>query len=135
MAGVIYRKTKMVLNFRDDKPEVYKIAQISFPAVSYKQLVAECSNSCGVNPSQTQAVVTALLDRLVHYMEIGHPVQMGSFGSFKPTFRCKTAKKIEDADASTVTKKVIRFFPGKDFRNMLAEMPVSPAGEALDEEV
>ncbi len=132
--GVQYRKTKMVLSFRDDKPEVYKIAQVNFPAVSFDQLIKECSISCGVNPSQTQSVIIALQDRIRHYMEIGHGVRMGSFGSFKPGFRCKTAKKMEDADASTVTKKVIRFYPGKDFRAMLSEMSIDSASVALDDE-
>lgn len=133
MAGLIFRKKKIVLNMLEEKPEVYKISNITFPAVTYKQLVDECSNSCGVNPSQTQAVVTALLDRLVHYMAIGHPVKLGSFGSFKPTFRAKCVTKLEKCDASTVRKKVIVFFPGKDFRDMLAEMPVSEAGDDLNE--
>lgn len=132
--GVQYRKTKMVLSFRDDKPEVYKIAQVNFPTVSFDQLIKECSISCGVNPSQTQSVIIALQDRIRHYMEIGHGVRMGSFGTFKPGFRCKTAKKMEDADASTVTKKVIRFYPGKDFRSMLSEMSVDSASVALNDE-
>ena len=132
--SVQYRKTKMVLNFREDKPEVFKIAQINIPAVTFQQLINECSLSCGVNPSQTQSVVSAILNRMIHYMEIGHGVKLGSFGSFKPGFRCKTAKKLEDADATTVTKKVIRFYPGKDFRNMLSEMSIDSASAALDYE-
>ena len=132
--GVQYRKTKMVLNFLEGKPTVYKASQINYPAVNFEQLVKECSGSCGVNPSQTKAVINALVDRLVHYMEIGHSVKMGEFGSFKPTFRSKCAKKIDEADASTVTKKVIRFFPGKAFRNMLADMAIESASSRLDDE-
>lgn len=132
--GLQYRKSKMTLNFLEDKPEVYKASQINYPAVTFKQLVNECSNSCGVNPSQTQAVVTALIDRLVHYMEIGHPVKMGDFGSFKPSFRARCAKNIEDVTARTVTKKIIRFYPGKSFRDMLTEMTVDGAAVVLDDE-
>ncbi len=132
--GLQYRKSKMILNFLEDKPEVYKASQINYPAVTFKQLVNECSNSCGVNPSQTQAVVTALIDRLVHYMEIGHPVKMGDFGSFKPTFRSKCTRHIEDATANTVTKKLVRFYPGKAFRDMLTELTIDSAAVVLDDE-
>lgn len=132
--GLQYRKRKMILNFLEEKPEVYKASQINYPAVSFKQLVNECSNSCGVNPSQTQAVVTALIDRLVHYMEIGHPVKMGDFGSFKPAFRSKCTTKIDKVTADTVTKKIIRFYPGKAFREMLTEMTIDGAAVALDDE-
>ena len=123
----------MVLNFKEDKPTVYKIAQVSFPAISYNELVNECSLSCGVNPSNTEAVIAALCDRLVHYMEIGHPVKLGRFGSFKPAFRAKTTLSLDDANASTVTQKLVRFFPGKQFRDMIANLSVQGA-EELDEE-
>ena len=122
----------MVLRFKEDKPTVYKIAQVDFPAITYNELVNECSLSCGVNPSNTEAVIAALCDRLVHYMEIGHPVKLGRFGSFKPTFRSKTVADIADADASTVKQKLIRFYPGKQFRDMLANLNVEKS-EGMDE--
>ena len=112
MAGLIYRKTKMVLNFREDKPEVYKAQQVVLPQVSTDELYDEISQSCGVNTAQTQAVINALENRLVHYIKLGHPVRIGVLGSLNPRFRSKTTKKLEDADASTVTRKVIQFIPG-----------------------
>ncbi len=124
----------MVLNFRDDKPEVYKIQQVNLPQITSDELIKECSISCGVNPSQTKAVVTALVDRLIHYMSIGHGVKLDGFGSWKPSFRAKTTKKMEDADASTVTRKVIKFYPGKDFKNMISNMPIESQTDALDDE-
>lgn len=133
--SVQYRKTKMKLNFLEDKPEVFKIAQVNLPAITFKQLINECSVSCGVNSSQTKAVIDALVNRIVHYMEIGHGVKMGDFGSFKPTFRCKTAKTPEEATAQTVTRKVIRFYPGQDFRSMLSDMSVESAAVSLDDDI
>lgn len=132
--GIQYRKTRMVLNFKKDKPVVYKLTQVGMPVINFKQLVNECSVSCGVNSSQTKAVIDALLNRLVHYMEIGHLVQVGEFGSFKPTFRSKTTRNLEDADVTTITKKLIRFYPGKDFRDMLQDLTVENAAEALSVE-
>ena len=130
--GLQYRKAKVKLTFMEDKPERFKIRQLTYPAVSFEQLVSECSNSCGVNPAQTKAVIDALVNRLVHYMEIGHGVQMGDFGSFKPAFTSKTAKTYDEADASTVTCKKVYFYPGKAFRRMLGDMTISSASEALN---
>lgn len=129
-----FRKTKLTLNFLEDKPEVYKIQQVNLPQITSDELIHECSNSCGVNPSQTKAVVTALVDRLIHYMSIGHGVKLDDFGSWKPSFRAKTAKNIEDATAKTVTRKIIRFYPGKAFKQMISDMPIESAAEALDDE-
>lgn len=57
-------------------------------------------------------------------MEIGHGVSLGSFGSFKPVIAVKTVKAQDDATAETIRQKKVRFFPGKDFRVMMAEMGV-----------
>ena len=106
--GLQYRKGKVVLNYRETKPQVYKLLQLTFPQVKYAQLVNECAHSCGVNPSQTKAVIDALVNRLVLYMSLGHGVKMGDFGSFKPVFNSKVAQTLEDATEETIkVKKVI----------------------------
>ena len=112
MAGLIYRKTKMKLNFLEEKPEVFKAQQIVLPQVSTDELFDEIAQSCGVGIPQTQAVINALENRLVHYIKLGHPVRMGVLGSLNPRFRSKTAKTAEEATAETVTRKVIYFIPG-----------------------
>ncbi|MBR1668829.1 MAG: HU family DNA-binding protein [Bacteroidaceae bacterium] len=134
--GLQYRKGKVKLNYREEKPEVYKAIQLTYPQVTYEQLVEEIAQSRGVNTNMTRSVVDALLNRLVHYMEIGHGVSLGSFGSFKPVFTSKTVQtygEIEEslaADAKGFRKKV-RFYPGGKFAQMLKGMSVTGA-EVLD---
>lgn len=132
--GLQYRKSKIKLNYLEDKPDRYKIQQLTYPAVTFQQLVNECSKSCGVNPAQTKAVIDALVDRLVHYMEIGHGVRMGDFGSFKPTFTVKSVKEYEAADAGTVKTRRVSFYPGRAFRAMLGELAITQASEYLNAE-
>lgn len=130
--GVQFRKSKITLNYLDEKPTRYKIQQLTFPQVTYEQLVEEVSQSRGVNTNQTRAVVDALLNRLIHYMEIGHGVSLGTFGSFKPTFTVKAVKTYDDANENTLKVKKIRFYPGGKFTSMLRNLSVTSAGEALD---
>ncbi|MBQ0046629.1 MAG: HU family DNA-binding protein [Prevotellaceae bacterium] len=125
--GLIVRKTKKTLGFQEGKPTVYKLQNVIFPQVTSDQLIEECSISCGVNPSQTKAVISALLDRLVHYMVIGHGVRLESFGSFSPKIRVKCVKTEEEATVETVQQKYIRFTPGKKFRTMLNDLTVETA--------
>ncbi len=122
----------MKLTFREGKPEVYKLRQLTYPAVTFTQLVSECANSCGVNQSQSKAVIDALVNRLVHYMELGHGVKMGDFGQFKPTFNSKVAHTLEETTLDTVTIKKIQFYPGKAFKNMLDNLSITGASEALN---
>ncbi|MBQ0022315.1 MAG: HU family DNA-binding protein, partial [Prevotellaceae bacterium] len=122
----------LTLGYKEDKPTVYHASQVTFPAVKFNQLVKECANSCGVNTNQTKSVIDALVNRIVHYMELGHGVKMGDFGSFKPTFRSCVTQTADDANANTIKVRVIRFFPGKSFRNMLNDLEIEAAGESYD---
>ena len=96
--GLQYRKGKVTLQYLEEKPEAYKAIQLTFPKVTYEQLL-EMIQIVGVSKAQTRAVVEALLTSLVHYMEIGHAVSLGQFGSFKPVFNSKTTKLLDDVDA------------------------------------
>lgn len=87
-----------------------------------------------MNTSQTRAVMDALINRMVHYMEIGHGVKLGNFGSFKPTFNVKCVKTSEEATAETIKQKKIQFRPGKSFRNMLNDLEIRSASDSLNAE-
>ena len=130
--GLQYRKAKVVLNYRETKPQMYKLVQLTYPAVTTEQLVAECATSCGVNPAQTKAVIDALVDRIAHYMVIGHGVKVGNLGSFKPVFTSKVAETLEETTLETVRKKKIVFYPGKAFKDVLQDLSISSAADALD---
>lgn len=132
--GLQYRKGKVTLQYLEEKPEVYKAIQLTFPKVTYEQLL-EMIQIVGVSKAQTRAVVEALLTSLVHYMEIGHAVSLGQFGSFKPVFNSKTVKLLDDVDDTIGGKgfiKKINFYPGGKFKQMLKDLSVGGAGEALD---
>ena len=132
--GLQYRKGKVTLQYLEEKPEVYKAIQLTFPKVTYEQLL-EMTQIVGVSKAQTRAVVEALLTSLVHYMEIGHAVSLGQFGSFKPVFNSKTTKLLDDVDDTIGGKgfiKKINFYPGGKFKQMLKDLSVGGAGEALD---
>ena len=60
--GLQYRKARVVLNYRETKPQMFKLVQLTYPAVTTEQLIAECATTCGVNPAQTKAVIDALND-------------------------------------------------------------------------
>ncbi|MBR0045900.1 MAG: DNA-binding protein [Bacteroidaceae bacterium] len=119
--GIMVRKAKTRLTYREGKPEVYKLRQLTYPQVSYEQLCGMVQ-IVGVNRAQTKAVIDALLTALVHYMEIGHGVSLGTFGSFKPTFNSKTAHTLEETTLDTVKVKKIQFYPGGAFKDMLSKL-------------
>ena len=129
--GLQYRKARVVLNYRETKPQMFKLVQLTYPAVTTEQLIAECATTCGVNLAQTKAVIDALVDRIAHYMAIGHGVKVGNLGSFKPVFTSKVAETLEETTLETVRKKKIVFYPGKAFRGVIQDLSISSAGDAI----
>ena len=131
--GLQYRKAKVKLTYLEEKPEVYKLRQLTYPQVTAEQLVSEISQSQSINTGVTKAVIDALTNRLVHYMSLGHGVSLGNFGSIKPTFNSKTVKYLSDLDdedaLKTVKVKKIQFYPGKQLHDMISNISMTEASE------
>ncbi len=132
--AMIIEKRAIKLGYREDKPTMYKMAAVRQQNVSYEKLLDEVSNSCGVNRSQSKAVVEALIDRMTMFMDYGMGVQLGDFGTFKTTLQCKAKKTEEELSADDVKRLKIRYYPGKRFKNMLSQMSVSSFSDATANE-
>lgn len=122
--ALIYEVRKQVLGFKEDKPTVYKVAAVRQQKVDFAKLVKEVSDSCGVHRTQSKAVVEALIDRLVHYMDFGMAVQLAEFGTFKPVIRTKAKKTAEEVGVDNIVTRAIRFYPGKRMKEMLEELSI-----------
>ena len=122
--ALIYEVKKTTLNFKKEKPVVYKVAAVRQQTVGYDALVKEVASSCGVHRTQTKAVVEGLLDRLVHYMDLGMPVRLEEFGTFKPAIQTKVKETAEEVDAGNVVRRVVRFYPGKRMKEMLESLSI-----------
>lgn len=118
----VVTKTEITLGFEKDKPTRYKLAQQTIPPVTFNQLVADVADSCGVNTTMSKAVVEGMINRMCYLMGLGHAVQMGEFGTFKPVFSVKTQQTREAVSVDNVKTKKIRFYPGKRFKNVLEDM-------------
>ena len=122
--ALIYEVRKQVLGFKEDKPTVYKVAAVRQQKVDFAKLVKEVSDSCGVHRTQSKAVVEALIDRLIHYMDFGMAVQLAEFGTFKPVIRTKAKKTAEEVSVDNILTRTIRFYPGKRMKTMLDELSI-----------
>ncbi|MBQ4622759.1 MAG: HU family DNA-binding protein [Bacteroidaceae bacterium] len=122
--ALIYEVRKTTLNFKKEKPTVYKVAAVRQQTVGFDALVKEVASSCGVHRTQSKAVVEALIDRLIHYMDLGLPVNVGELGSFKPTIRTKVKETADEVNAGNVVRRVVRFYPGKRLKDMLEDLSI-----------
>lgn len=122
--AIICEKKEIVLNFKKEKPTMYKISAVRQQQVSFEKLLDEVSSSCGVGRAPAKASVEALLDRMALFLDYGMSVKLGDFGTFKTVINVKSQENIEDVNAGTVTRKKIRFIPGKRFKTMLNDLSI-----------
>ena len=132
--AMIVEKRAIKLNYKEDKPTVYKMSPVRQQKVTYEKLLDEVSGSCGVNRSQSKAVIEALIDRMTMFMDYGMGVQLGDFGTFKTTLQCKTKKTEEEVSSADVRRVKIRYYPGKRFKNMLANMSITSFNDDDDDD-
>lgn len=132
--AIMVEVKKRTLHFKKEKPTVYTVAPVRTQKVTFEQLLKETSSSCGVNRAQVKACIEALIDRLSHFMEYGMIVQLGDFGTFKPTVNAKSQESMETVSAGNVVRRKILFYPGKRFKEMLRDVSVT-SFDGLDEDV
>ena len=115
----------MVLNFKEEKPTVYKVQQISYGTLGLDKLVAEIAHAEGVNETQTLSVITALVNRIAHYVELGYGVRVGDLGSFKLQLNAVCTQTLDDANANTIRRFRVNFRPGKKLQDVAKTVTVS----------
>lgn len=123
--GVQFTKSKIKLNFKKDKPTVYKIQQVNYSVVDTATLVDDVAESCGLNKAMTKAVLEAIVQRACRYVGMGHAVQLGDLGTVKPVFTAKTQETAEELGAENVTSKKVRFYPGKRLKSVVKGISIS----------
>ena len=133
--GFRVTKQEITLHYKEDKPTAYKLQLVREQVVKYKQLCKNISASTGIRRGEVEDVLDALSQQMVQMMEMGHPVQLGVLGTFKPSLLTKCAKTMEELSANNVVRRKIQFIPGEVFKDMLADMEIeTEADNDKDEE-
>ena len=136
--AVKFTKSKMTLNFKKDKPTVYKIQQVNYGTVDTETLIDDIAESSGMNRAMTKAIMEAIVQRACRYIGMGHAVQLGDLGTIKPVFTTKTKETAEELGADNIKSKKIRFYPGARLKQVVKNISISEYdladGTILDEE-
>lgn len=136
--GVQFVKSKMTLNFKKEKPTVFKIQQVNYGVVDTQTLVDDVAEACGLNRAMTKAALEGIVSRVCRFVGMGHAVQLGELGTVKPIFTAKTKQTAEELGADNVRNKKIRFYPGARLQQVVKGISISEYdladGTILDEE-
>lgn len=130
--GFRVTKQEITLHYREDKPTAYKLQLVREQVVKYKQLCKNIAATTGIRKGEVEDVLDALSQQMVQMMELGHPVQLGIMGTFKPTLQTKCAKSMDELSVDNVVRRRIQFIPGEVFKDMLADMEIETESDDDD---
>ncbi len=117
---------KMVLNFTEEKSELYVASAQRGKVVEHRSLVKQVAYESGQNRAVISAVISALTEALMTYLNEGHGVRMDGFGTFYPTVESRSSK---DANEVGVKRVRISFNPCKEFRTQVGGISVATENE------
>ena len=127
-----FTKEEITLHYREDKPTAYKLQLVREQVVKYKQLCKNIAATTGIRKGEIEDVLDALGQQMLQMMEMGHAVQVGTLGTFKPSAVTKCAKSMDELSGDNVMRCKITFYPGEIFRNLLADMEIETESDNDD---
>lgn len=132
--SLMFKKVQSTLHFDKENPKViYKLANQRQSKVSFNQLLNDVHRSSGVNRAQTQAVIEGLIDSLSHFLDLGHTVQMGGFGTLRPHFTTKAQDSMDAVSAENVVRCKIQFYPGAVLKATMKNIKLEDAEPEQDD--
>ena len=129
-----FSKEEITLHYKDDKPTAYKLQLVREQVVKYKQLCRNISANTGIRKGEVEDVLDALAQQMLQMMEMGHAVQLGVLGTFKPSAITKCSKSKDELSADNIVRFKINFYPGEVFKEMLADMEIETEADDDDDE-
>lgn len=119
--GLKMRKAKIVLNFRENKPQGYKLRQLTYAPIKEEDLIKYMANSSNVPESTIEAAVAAIAEGICYYAINGHRVSFPGFGGFYVSLKSKTTKVLKDLKQEDVVKSLwLHFAPVENLRAVIA---------------
>ena len=94
-------------------------------AEKYVAMLCDQVTKVGFVPRGTvKSVLDGLIDSLITYMEIGASVSLGEFGTFRPSFGCKSQDDEKEVTTDTLKNRKIIFTPGSMFKGMIKSISI-----------
>lgn len=137
MSVIKMRKTRYVLNYRETKPVVYKLRQLTYPPVKSAELVKYIANSAHIPESTVHAAVAAITEGILYFTINGSQVTIPGFGGFYMGFKTKTTDDIEtikeDGFEKYLIRTPLRFVPLKALRTVVKSAGTEIMGSGVYE--
>lgn len=126
--GVSVAIKKRVLNFTENAKTVY-VAQAQRGDVIMPDKIAKfVAQDTGARPAQVKMILDTLVESMMDWIEEGHGVKLGNFGSFMPTVKSASSEVAEEAGVKRVW---VTFYAGKELKERLDSVKYNTENEFI----
>ena len=119
-----YVVKKTTFGFDKEKAEKYVARPFNVVTVDFKMLCDQVTKVGFVPRGTVRSVLDGLIDSLITYMEIGASVSLGEFGTFRPSFGCKSQDNEKEVTTDSLKNRKIIFTPGSMFKGMIKSISI-----------
>lgn len=124
--GIVYRKAKIKLNFRDEKPEVYKAMQLVYPPIKESDLLTYAANAAALPETTMKACVEAIAQAIIYFAINGMRVVIPNFGGFYLKFQTKTVQSLSECNLENCLKRTtLAFASATELRELISQTSTS----------
>ena len=117
---------KRVLNFTKEKKQVYVATPDRGNVIGPDKIAELIAKDTGTRPAQVKMILGTLIDSMMSWLEEGHGVKLGNFGSFMPTAKSASSEVPEEVG---VKRMWVTFYASKQLKNRLDEVKYSTENE------
>ena len=119
-----YVVKKATFGFDKNKEEKYVARPFNVVNVDFKMLCDQVTRVGFVPRGTVKSVLDGLIDSLKTYMEIGASVSLGEFGTFRPSFGCKSQDEVKGVTIDALKNRKIIFTPGLLLKDMIKNVSI-----------
>lgn len=124
--GVSVAIQKRVLNFTEEAKTMYVAKAQRGDVIMPDKIAKYVAQDTGARPAQVKMILDTLVESMMDWIEEGHGVKLGNFGSFMPTVKSASS---EVPDEAGVKRVWVTFYAGKELRERLDSVKYSTENE------
>ena len=129
--GVNIKVAKKVLHFTKEKKEIYVAKADRGDVIGPDKIAELIAKDTGARPAQVKMILNTLTDSMITWLEEGHGVKLGNFGSFMPSVRSASSENPEEVG---VKRMRLTFYPSKDLYTKVGAISYSKESLPQNEE-
>lgn len=117
---------KRKLHFTEEKKELFVALADRGDVIDTEKIAQFVAQDTGARPAQVKMILTSLIDSMMSWIEEGHGVRLGNFGSFLPAVRSRSS---ENPDEVGVKRIRLTFYPSRELSTRLGDVSYSIRNE------